>query len=204
MDRSELRRVAGRALPRARRRGSRRAPRRLQHGLLESGARENWRLRCAIQDGRRRRRHLLAHAQRRLQAGLLARRFRLALPPQHGEGNAEAMLYPKYPERFNIMGQIAWRGIIPGLARTIPGGNRKRVLWNASARAQSLFDPGLTLAKVLPQTLEWTVLSAVALVASVVLGVSLIPAAAMLALGPIWSLYYAFHAPLEKSHDRFI
>jgi hypothetical protein len=123
---------------------------------------------------------------------------------QRGYGNAEAMLYPKYPERFNIMGQIAWRGIIPGLARTIPGGNRKRVLWNASARAQSLFDPGLTLAKVLPQTLEWTVLSAVTLVASVVLGVSLIPAAAMLALGPIWSLYYAFHAPLEKSHDRFI
>ncbi len=123
---------------------------------------------------------------------------------QRGYGNAEAMLYPKYPERFNIMGQIAWRGIIPGLARTIPGGNRKRVLWNASARAQSLFDPGLTLAKVLPQTLEWTVLSAVAMVASVVLGVSLIPAAAMLALGPVWSLYYAFHAPLEKSHDRFI
>src|SRR5271166_1868181 len=122
---------------------------------------------------------------------------------QRGYGNAEAMLYPKYPERFNIMGQIAWRGIIPGLARTIPGGNRKRVLWNAAARAQSLFDPGLTLARVLPQTLEWTVLSAVALVASVVLGVSLIPAAAMLALGPIWALYYAFHAPLEKSHDSF-
>ena len=122
---------------------------------------------------------------------------------QRGYGRAEAMLYPKYPERFNVMGQIAWRGTIPGLARTIPGGNRKRILWNASARAQSLFDPGLTLLKVLPQTLEWTVLSAVAMVASVVLGVSLIPAAAMLALGPVWALYYAFHAPLEKSHESF-
>ena len=122
---------------------------------------------------------------------------------QRGYGRAEAMLFPKYPERFNVMGQIAWRGTIPGLARTIPGGNRKRVLWNASASAQSIFDPGLTLAKVLPQTLEWTVLSAVTLVASIVLGVSIIPAAAMLALGPIWALYYAWHAPLDKFHESF-
>jgi hypothetical protein len=102
------------------------------------------------------------------------------------------------------MGQIAWRGTIPGLARTIPGGNRKRVLWkSATAGAQTLFDPALTLLGVLPQTLEWTVFAAVTMVASVVLGVSLVPAAAMLALGPIWALYYAWHAPLEKSHNSF-
>jgi O-antigen biosynthesis protein len=122
---------------------------------------------------------------------------------QRGYGRAEAMLYPKYPERFNVMGQIAWRGTIPGIARTIPGRGRKLVLWNATAGAQSLFDPALTLASVLPQTLEWAVLSAVVLVASVVLGVSIIPAAAMLALGPAWALYYAWHAPLEKAHDSF-
>ncbi|MGD0670718.1 MAG: glycosyltransferase [Candidatus Binatus sp.] len=122
---------------------------------------------------------------------------------QRGYGRAEAMLYPRYPERFNVMGQIAWRGTIPGLARTIPGGSRKRVLWNATAGAQTIFDPALTLARVLPQTLEWTVLSAIAIAASIVLGVSIIPAAAMLALGPIWALYYAWHAPLEKSHQSF-
>ncbi len=124
---------------------------------------------------------------------------------QRGYGRAEAMLYPRYPERFNVVGQIAWRGTIPGIARTIPGGNRKRVLWKtATASAQTLFDPGLTLARVLPQTFEWTVLSAVALVASFVLGLSLIPAAAMLSLGPIWALYYAWHAPIEKFHDSFM
>ena len=123
---------------------------------------------------------------------------------QRGYGRAEAMLYPRYPERFNVMGQIAWRGTIPGLARTIPGGSRKRVMWRpATAGAQTLFDPGLTLAMVLPQTLEWTVLSAIAMAASIVLGVSMIPAAAMLALGPIWALYYAWHAPLERSHESF-
>lgn len=124
---------------------------------------------------------------------------------QRGYGRAEAMLYPHYAERFNAVGQIAWRGTIPGIARTVPGGNRKRILWKtAAASAQTLFDPGLTLAQVLPQTLEWTALSAIALIASFVLGLSLIPAAAMLALGPIWALYYAWHAPIEKFHDSFV
>ncbi len=124
---------------------------------------------------------------------------------QRGYGRAEAMLYPLYSERFNVMGQIAWRGTIPGIARTIPGGNRKRVLWKtATASAQTLFDPGLTLSAVLPQTLESTLLSAIALVTCFVLGVSVIPAAAMLALGPVWALYYAWHAPLEKFHDSFM
>jgi glycosyltransferase involved in cell wall biosynthesis len=121
---------------------------------------------------------------------------------QRGYGRAEAMLYPRYSARFNVMGQIAWRGTIPGIARTLPGGRAKRVLWKpAAASAQTLFDPGLTLAQVLPQTLEWTALSAIAMVASFALGWSLIPAASMLALGPIWAIYYAWHAPLEKFHD---
>ena len=121
---------------------------------------------------------------------------------QRGYGKAEAMLYLRYAERFNLMGQIAWRGTIPGIARTVPGGNRRRVRWNtAAASAQTVFDPGLSLLGVLPSTLEWTMLSVITLVASFVLGWSMIPAAAMLALGPVWALYYAWHAPLEKCHD---
>ena len=122
---------------------------------------------------------------------------------QRGYGRAEALLYPRYPERFNVMRQIAWRGTIPGLARTIPGGNRQRVMWNTTAGEQSLFEPSLTLAGVLPQTFEYTVFSVIALVISIVMGWTVIPAAAMLALGPIWALYYGWHAPLEKSHESF-
>ncbi|MDO8433958.1 MAG: glycosyltransferase [Candidatus Binatus sp.] len=122
---------------------------------------------------------------------------------QRGYGRAEAMLYPRYPERFNVMRQIAWRGTIPGIARTLPGGNRQRVMWNTAAGSQALFDPSLTLAGVIPQTLEYTVFAAIALVISIILGWSVIPAAAMLALGPIWALYYGWHAPLEKSHESF-
>ena len=49
---------------------------------------------------------------------------------QRGYGRAEAMLYAKYPDRFNLLGQIKWKGTIPGLARMMPGGGAKRVLWS--------------------------------------------------------------------------
>ncbi|HEY6395758.1 MAG TPA: glycosyltransferase [Candidatus Binataceae bacterium] len=123
---------------------------------------------------------------------------------QRGYGRAEALLYPHYPERFNGLGQIRWRGTIPGLARTIPGGSRKRVFWGAPrAGLQTVFDPALRVAKFLPQTLEWTVFWSLAMVVSFAIGFSIIPAIAMLALGPIWALHYAAHAPLEKCHDNF-
>jgi glycosyltransferase involved in cell wall biosynthesis len=123
---------------------------------------------------------------------------------QRGYGRAEAMLYARYPARFNSLGQIAWRGTIPGLARTYPGGGRKRMFWGAATLGtQRVFDPALTMARVIPQTMEWTAGWTVALVASILLGWSAIPAAAMLALGPMWALYYGWHAPLEKCHQSF-
>lgn len=123
---------------------------------------------------------------------------------QRGYGRAEAMLYARYPERFNLLGQIKWRGMIPGLLRTVPGGARKLIFWGASRPgAATVFDPALTLAKFLPQTLEWTLGWALAAVISVALGTTVVPALAMLALGPIWALYYAWHAPIEKGHVSF-
>ncbi len=123
---------------------------------------------------------------------------------QRGYGRAEAMLYARYPERFNALGQIKWRGTIPGFLRTVPGGNRRRVFWGASRPGvQTIFDPALNMAAFLPQTPEWTALWALAAVASAVLGLSAIPALAMVAMGPIWALYYAWHAPIEKCHDSF-
>jgi len=120
---------------------------------------------------------------------------------QRGYGRAEAMLYARYPERFNCLGQIKWRGTIPGLARTLPGGSRRRVFWRAPrAGAQNVFDPAIRLAAFLPQTFEWSAFWALAIVASAVAGVTVAPALAMLSLGPLWALYYAWHAPVEKCH----
>ncbi|MGO9455028.1 MAG: glycosyltransferase [Candidatus Binataceae bacterium] len=120
---------------------------------------------------------------------------------QGGYGRAEAMLYRGYPERFKVLGQIKWNGTIPGYARTLPGGQTPRVLWNApTAGAQTVFDPAVRTAAFLPQTFEWTMFWAIAAVASMVLKLTVVPALAMLAMGPVWALYYAWHAPLEKCH----
>jgi O-antigen biosynthesis protein len=123
---------------------------------------------------------------------------------QRGYGRAEAMLYARYPERFNILGQIKWRGTIPGLLRTVPGGARKNIFWAAGRPGiATVLDPALTLMKFLPQTLEWTLTAMMLALASIALHITVIPALAMLALGPIWALYYSWHAPIEKSHVSF-
>ena len=123
---------------------------------------------------------------------------------QRGYGRAEAMLYGRYPERFNCLGQIKWHGTIPGLARTLPGGNRRRVFWRAPrAGLQNVFDPAMRLAAFLPQTFEWSAFWALAIAGSAIAGVTVVPALAMLSLGPLWALYYAWHAPVEKCHRGF-
>jgi O-antigen biosynthesis protein len=121
---------------------------------------------------------------------------------QRGYGKAEALLYFKYPRRFNALGQVTWRGRIPGLARTIPGVSNL-VAWVRTANGyfQTIYEPPMGLLRFLPQTLEWNALWSVLLVLSLVAGFSVLPALAMLALGPLWALYYAWKAPLERSHE---
>jgi glycosyltransferase involved in cell wall biosynthesis len=124
---------------------------------------------------------------------------------QRGYGKAEAMLYFKYPERFNSLGQIMWRGRIPGLARMLPGGARKKILWATGSRAffQTIYEREQGLIKFLPQTLEWQLFWSLVAIATLAAGWNIVPALAMLTLGPIWSLCYAWRAPIEKSHDSF-
>jgi GT2 family glycosyltransferase len=121
---------------------------------------------------------------------------------QRGYGRAEAMLYLKYPERFNALGQIKWRGAIPGLATTVPGAARRRIGWAPAAQGWQTVDerpPGI--ASFLPQTLEWHLLWTAAAAFAWLGGLPALPMLAMLVLGPVWALYYAERAPLEKCHD---
>jgi glycosyltransferase involved in cell wall biosynthesis len=121
---------------------------------------------------------------------------------QRGYGRAEAQLYIKYPERFNALGQIKWRGNIPGFAATVPGGVRRRIGWTSAVQQwQTVNERSPGIANFLPQTLEWHVFWAAAAALAWVGGLSVLPALAMLALGPVWALYYAKRAPLEKRHD---
>src|SRR5262249_11874896 len=108
------------------------------------------------------------------------------------------------PERFNALGQVMWRGSIPGLARTLPG-VRNLVAWVRTSRGffHTIYEPPMGLLRFLPQTLEWNALWWAVLVFSLMAGFTAAPALLMLALGPIWALYYAWKAPLEKRHDSF-
>jgi glycosyltransferase involved in cell wall biosynthesis len=120
---------------------------------------------------------------------------------QRGYGKAEAMLYFKYPERFNVLGQIKWNGTIPGFARTVPGGGRIRVGWARSAtQFQRVYEVPLSVAKVAPMTAEWNLATAGLLLLSLAFGVTVVPALAALAASPLWAVYYALKAPVEKCH----
>ena len=86
------------------------------------------------------------------------------------------MLYSRYPERFNILGQIKWRGTIPGLLRTVPGGSRKNIFWAAKRPGvATVLDPALTLMRFLPQTLEWTLAAMMLVLVSFTLHLTIIP-----------------------------
>jgi len=120
---------------------------------------------------------------------------------QRGYGKAEAMLYFKYPERFNVLGQIKWNGTIPGIARTIPGGGRLRIRRvRSAAQFQRVDEMPLSVLKVAPITAEWNLAAAALVVLSLLLGVTIAPALAALAAGLLWAAYYAVRAPLEKCH----
>ncbi|HTT74698.1 MAG TPA: glycosyltransferase, partial [Candidatus Binataceae bacterium] len=120
---------------------------------------------------------------------------------QRGYGKAEAMLYLKYPERFNALGQVKWRGTIPSIARTVPGGERLRTRWSHSPEMQQVEAASLSLGCVLPLTAEWNLAALAILAFSFALGFTLIPALAMIAAGPLWALYYAHRVKIEKCHD---
>jgi O-antigen biosynthesis protein len=120
---------------------------------------------------------------------------------QRGYGKAEAMLYFKYPERFNVLGQIKWNGTIPGVARTVPGGGGIRVGWaRRTEQFQRVYEAPLSVVKVAPMTPEWTLGAAILLLLSFSFGLTMIPATVALAAGPIWAAYYALRARLDKCH----
>ena len=121
---------------------------------------------------------------------------------QAGYGRAESMLYAKYPERFNALGQIRWRGKIPGLTRTIPGGSRMRVKWTRLENdIQSVRETGPTVLGVLPLTAEWNMAGGAALAVSYAAAFTMVPALVMLGASVLWAIYYAAKAPVEKCHD---
>src|ERR1700719_3474108 len=79
-----------------------------------------------------------------------------------------------------------------GAAR-YPASLRRRVGWTQTAgAAQTIRDQVPSILSFLPQTLEWNLVLAAATVFSWCAGITVLPGLALLALGLVWALHYAW------------
>jgi GT2 family glycosyltransferase len=91
---------------------------------------------------------------------------------QTGYGKAEALLEKKWPNKYNSVGQLTWRGRIYGLGRTGILRTASRIYYGqwGSAAFQSLYETGSGYVQSLLQMPEWY-LATVALALLSVLGI---------------------------------
>ncbi|MCP9931009.1 glycosyltransferase [Cyanobium sp. AMD-g] len=118
---------------------------------------------------------------------------------QRGYGKAEAMVYYKHPERFNLLGQARWLGRIYGDLSTslLPG---KPFIYSGvfgMAPFQSLYQQPASLWAYLPQTLEWNVFGLVMLLLAPLASVGLLLGAIPLLITVVSSLISAWRAPVD-------
>jgi cellulose synthase/poly-beta-1,6-N-acetylglucosamine synthase-like glycosyltransferase len=80
---------------------------------------------------------------------------------QEGYGKAEALLYFKHPNRFNVLGQSRWFGRIYGDLSSFVLSWQPKIYSGVFGRAlfQTLYQPAPSLASYLPLTLEWNLVS---------------------------------------------
>ena len=94
---------------------------------------------------------------------------------QRGYGKAEALVYRKHPQRFNMFGQAKWGGRIYGdlTSALLPAG-QPFIYSGVFGRAlfQTLYSPPAPLAAFLPLTFEWNVAAPILALMGIALGVA--------------------------------
>jgi len=130
--------------------------------------------------------------------------LRSYLRQQRGYGRAEALLYFKHPDRFNLLGQSRWLGRIYGGLAPQVFSRRPVVYFGPFGRGlfQSLYESPASLLAYLPFTLEWAVVASALLAAATVLPrllpLALLPWLTAFAL----ALAAAVRAPLGRGEQR--
>ena len=93
---------------------------------------------------------------------------------QKGYGKAEALLYGKHAQRFNVFGQAKWSGRIYGDLSSAMMLFRKPLIYSGTfgrGLFQTLYQPPASIFQYMPLTFEWTLLSLpLALIGAVVGG----------------------------------
>ncbi len=80
---------------------------------------------------------------------------------QKGYGQAEAMLERKWPEKYNAVGHVPWRGRLYGRGLTLPLARPSRIyhgIWGL-APFQTLSEPPPSVLRALPLMPEWYLLA---------------------------------------------
>ena len=87
------------------------------------------------------------------------------LKQQSGYGKAEALLYFKHPQRFNVLGHSRWLGRIYGGISALFSLRRPVIYDGVFGRGlfQTLYQPPSTVLSYLPFTLEWNLVGALLL-----------------------------------------
>jgi len=127
------------------------------------------------------------------------------LKQQKGYGRAEALLMPKHPQRFNVLGNSRWAGRIYG---DISGAllSTRPVIYHGvfgSGLFQTLYEPKGSLVAYLPLSFEWMLGAFAALGAGFAFAPMFAVGAAMLLTTMAFVGHRVSQAKLPKAHDHF-
>ena len=124
---------------------------------------------------------------------------------QRGYGKAEALVYQKHPQRFNMFGQAKWGGRIYGdlTAALLPSG-RPLIYAGVFGRGlfQTLYAPPAALASFLPLTFEWNLAAPLLALSGVVLAIAFSHWYGLLALPLLVSWAFAVNGGLKAPIDK--
>ncbi|WP_243310770.1 glycosyltransferase [Fundidesulfovibrio agrisoli] len=124
---------------------------------------------------------------------------------QKGYGRAEALLMPKHPHRFNVLGNSRWAGRIYG---DISGAllSTRPVIYHGvfgSGLFQTLYEPKGSLTAYLPLSFEWMMAAFVVLASGFLFAPMFALGALMLGTTMAFVCHRAAQAKLPKRHDTF-
>lgn len=126
------------------------------------------------------------------------------LKQQQGYGKAEALVYFKHPDRFNLLGQPQWLGKIYGGLSSYLSFGKPTIYSGVFGRGlfQTLYEPSSSLISWLPLTLEWNVAASVLFVSALLSGDYPWVAAAMFLASCGWCVGSALKAPIDPRFDK--
>lgn len=122
------------------------------------------------------------------------------LKQQRGYGKAEALVYFKHPNRFNLLGQPSWAGRIYGDLSAFLRFGQPVIYSGVFGRGlfQTLYEPSGSLISYLPLTLEWNVAAFILFVSALWSGDRPWLGTTMFLISCVWCVAGALQARIDS------